>query len=135
MSAVRSLVQELANAGFCEGRCFDLRVPEGTEAPYTWCGLAGTQDYDVLCADDADPFITFVDIEVWGAEGTDDAQAIAEQMRTFLRTTKPGAYGSGRVVGIQVSDQRDEYELRNPAGDEFEIGGTLSIGMVQYKES
>ena len=136
MSATTSLVQVLKDQGFAEGRVFDLRVPEQVETSnqtYIWLGRSGREGWDTMEGDDCER-TTFVDVEVWGPDGV-DSQSLSDDVRKFLNELPPGPFGAGRIAGVMATDQRDEYEVRNAAADDYVLNGLLSLSLHTYLES
>ena len=130
MTVTASLVNVLTSNGFL---AFDQSVPEGKALlPYTWVGLAGTENWDVT-EPDATPFAYNVDLEAWGPE----VQEVADrtlQIRALLGNWNPGVFGQGRLAGINVDDQDEAYQYRNIEADDRLSVGTLRLTFVQYQE-
>ena len=127
------MVKVLRDADFVNKQVYDLRVPENVAGDYIWIGRSGRESWESLNNDDCE-FRVFIDIELWGTLES-DPQAAADDVRKFLNELPAGAFGYGRCAGVDVTDQRDEYEPRNQAGDDYVLNGQLSAAIVAYLET
>ncbi len=123
----------VAAAQFAGVGWFQNSVPETAQHPYVWLQVTGSETWDVI-ADDTEIFRWFVTAEVTDLT-PDAAFDLAEQIKNFLGKTQPGPFGAGTVQGVRVTDQSDDYEIRQMAADSRGHYRALEIQVINYKES
>ena len=120
-------------AGFPSLEVYQNTVPEEVNSPYVFLQVTGAETWEAI-ADDTDVFRWFVTCEVTDP-APDVAFDLAEQLRIYLGQTPAGPMGGGTVQGIRVSDQSDDYEIRQPAADEKYHFRALEVQVINYQES
>ena len=126
----KSLVAELLTEGYT---AYDQSVPEGAKLPYVWIGRSGGDSFNVLDADSRNYF-TFVDLEVWGPPGSQlENSQTAVDLRELL-SGKAGTFGDGVTADVAVLDQRDNYQYRNPEGEDRLVWSALRLRFLYYRE-
>lgn len=101
-------------------------------APFAWFIRNGDDDADSL--DDADgeePFTVYFDLEIY-ADSPDVVQTKASIAR---KIDFYGDVGSGRVQSIEITDQKDDYELQAQADTLPPYSASFRIAVSGYEPS
>lgn len=125
------LLAQPAVSAIVGSRCHQNRVPQSYKGAYLWFSRRSLdqQDTHLDQAPGADAFRQRFDLEAVSADG-DTAMNLAEACRQ-LHCSR-GAFGSGKVQGIFITDQADDYAPRGLMADEALDFGALDLLIVGY---
>jgi len=129
------LIDQAAVRAIAGRRIHQNRAPQNYAGPYVWFARRSIDQQDTAL--DQSPgdftggsFRQLFDLEAI-ADDTGQAMDLAEALQDLH--TYRGAFGSGTVQGIFVTDQADDYTPRGLMADEALDFGALDLLVVGYQ--
>lgn len=115
---------------FNDNQVFYQHLDRKPTSPFIWFIRNGDDSADSLDDLDGDePFTVYFDVELYGDSAT-ALQSLATTVRRQSNYT--GSMGSGYVQDIEVSDQKDDYELQAQAETLPEYSASFRIAISGY---